>query len=277
MAETADDPTTWPEWLLLCVARALVAQYCGSEEAAEKFLLDLAWKGDLRSCRWASSEFCGDGWSSIEGGVCVKGGSLRFLHPFSSSEILGVRTDIDWANSAVTWQRTPPDPLGPGRLAEHYLRKHLPAHLPPYHYCQRHLFHLHRDEIVAGLRAAKLLLPPPVSEVSPVSEAVMPAIDALPVEHHQQEPAEPRHQEPAPADLPPPRLTQTQDMIVTIVVRRHRRRRIPKTETIANLTRLVEDEWQAECDRRQLKKPWPPAPKRDAVKRALTRAELLIR
>jgi len=67
---------------------------------------------------------------------------------------------------------------------------------------------------------------------------------------------------------PPPQLTLRHRMILAIVQRRYPKG-MPQGIGIAHLERLIEKEWPAECKRRGVSYP---APKRDAVKRALNRA-----
>jgi hypothetical protein len=65
-----------------------------------------------------------------------------------------------------------------------------------------------------------------------------------------------------------PILTLRHQMILAIIRRRYRNA-IPDGIGIADLERLVESKWLAECKRRGVNYP---APKRDAIKRALDRA-----
>ena len=69
---------------------------------------------------------------------------------------------------------------------------------------------------------------------------------------------------------PSPPLTLRHRMILAIIQRRYRNR-IPPGVGIADLERLVEQKWAEECRRHRVNYP---APKRDAVKRALDRAAL---
>jgi hypothetical protein len=69
---------------------------------------------------------------------------------------------------------------------------------------------------------------------------------------------------------PSPALTLRHRMILTIVHRRYPKG-IPLGVGIADLERLVEQKWSAECRRYDVNYP---APKRDAIKRALDRAVL---
>ena len=66
----------------------------------------------------------------------------------------------------------------------------------------------------------------------------------------------------------PPILTLRHQMILAIIRRRYPRG-IPDGIGSADLERLVESKWPAECQRRGVNYP---APKRDAIKRALDRA-----
>jgi hypothetical protein len=246
---------------LLSAVRALVAPLCGgSNAAAERFVLDLGWHGGLRSCRWSESD---GGQMAVRTVRVARGGTgyPRSWHPNASSDVLGIRIEIDWETSTVSRIKTAPDPLGPGRyLVGHLLRPYLSEEERDNPFANRitqtYLVHLSRDELVAALRAAHLLPPAP---------AAVPAITTT---------AAPPSEPEVPAVAEPPArllLSPTQSMIMAIIRRQHRKR-IPEGTTIARLTTLVENGWAEECERQKLSKSWPPAPKRDAVKDALTRA-----
>jgi hypothetical protein len=66
--------------------------------------------------------------------------------------------------------------------------------------------------------------------------------------------------------------TLKQQMVIAIVRGRHSHG-VPEGVSIADLTRIVETRWEAECKRRKIEP--SPAPKRDAVARALRLASLI--
>jgi hypothetical protein len=176
MAGTADDNSTGEEWTLLCDARALVVRYCKSETTAQELLLDFAGKGYFKRYHWFAPD------SPRE----RTGAGIDPRLWGTSSEC--VEIVVDWDASCVTYARKfPSDRFG--LMLIQGLRDFLPADPQ----CRMLLVRLHRDDLLAMLRAAGLLEPmaeaAPKEAVAPEPAITAPGETPAPVEEAQEAPA----------------------------------------------------------------------------------------
>jgi hypothetical protein len=150
-----DNPTTpADDWLLLCDVLALVTEHTKEEAAAAQLLLDFfAETGSPSRYKYQ---------------VVDHAAPDRGIHPSSwrgraETRRWGVHVVVDWKNSCVTWMRVAPDPdVDP----EAYLKVmgHLREFVLVEPVIRIRLVRLRRHDVLAALRWAGLLLPPPATE-----------------------------------------------------------------------------------------------------------------
>jgi hypothetical protein len=137
MAETVDDFSTGEEWWLLHDVRAFVIRYCKTVTAAQDLLLEFARKGHFRRYRWHAP-------AGERGGIGI---DPRLWG--------GPPVVVDWDNSCARYERKVPS-ADFEQAALLALRDFLPADSQ-----QRMLLvRLHRDDVLAMLRAVGLLVEP---------------------------------------------------------------------------------------------------------------------
>ena len=252
MAEATEDLIT-REWWLLADVLAFVMDVGRLEPPeAENLLLDYAWMGWFDDFRWheAGARVVLDLLDSLPGSSPTR--PVGAIHPrqWGRRDLrFGTQNVVEWPHSRVVHRLTSPAPFASAQEIHDLLVPF--GAMPDGH--TMHLVRLRGIDVISMLRHAGLL-------TREEETAFLRAMGFLPPEPPPEKVIEGT-----------PELTLKHEMIVAIV-RRYYRKGIPAKVTLADVTRVVAPQWEAECLRREAEISEPPH--RNTVDEALKRADI---